>query len=86
MNKKDINKVTRCAYRHGKILLRGLIRTLYGALTAGLAGVAVTTFAAIPMEGGYIAVCDFIAAVATMMVALCCIYDSGRLSRRKKVH
>ena len=86
MNKSEINKAVRCVQRHGMILVKGLMRTLYGALTAGLAGVAVATFAAIPMEGGYAAVCDFIAAVATAAVALGSIYAFGRTGRRKKVH
>ena len=68
---------------HGKILWRGLKRMLYGAATAGLFGMAVYGFVMIPKEGGYIAVCDFIGAIATMTVALVCMYHQGCSKKRK---
>lgn len=68
---------------HGKILWRGLKRMVYGAATAGLYGMAIYGFVMIPREGGYLAVCDFIGAIATMCVALCCMYHQGCGKKRK---
>ena len=68
---------------HGKILWRGLKRMLYGAATAGLFGMAIYGFVMIPSEGGYIAVCDFIGAIATMLMALVCMYHQGCGKKRK---
>lgn len=62
---------------HSGILLRGLARTIYGALIAGLVGIAVWGFVLINTETGYTAVFDFIAAIATLMVALCNMYLLG---------
>ena len=68
---------------HGKILLKGLKRTIYGAATAGLFGLAGYGFAMIPSEGGYIAVCEFLAAIATMCVGMTCVYHQGCPKKRK---
>ena len=68
---------------HGKILWRGLKRMLYGTATAGLFGMAIYGFVMIPREGGYIAVCDFIGAIATMLMALVCMYHQGCGKKRK---
>ena len=62
---------------HAKIMLRGLVRVIWGALTAGLMGLAVYGFVAVPMEGGYTAVCDFIGAVCLMGIAFISIYLLG---------
>ena len=67
---------------HSKIILRGLAKVLYGAAVAGLIGLSVYGFTAIPSEGGYVAVCDFIAAMATLVVALNGAYAFG--ARRTK--
>ena len=68
---------------HGAILLMGFAKVLYGAAVAGLVGLAVYGFAAIPSEGGYVAVCEFIAAIVTLVVALSCMYAFGG---KKKKH
>lgn len=67
---------------HGKILLRGFMKMLYGTAVAGLMGLAAYGFVMIPKEGGYVAVCDFIGAVATMALAISCMYAFGG-SRKK---
>lgn len=67
---------------HGKILLRGFTKVLYGSAVSGLIALAIYGFAAIPTEGGYIAVCEFIVAVATLVVAIGCMYAFG--GKRKK--
>ena len=63
---------------HCKIFLRGFVKVAYGAAVAGLLGLAVYGFAEIPFEDGYVAVCDFIAAIATLSVALTCTYAFGK--------
>ena len=67
---------------HCLVLLRGLVKTMYGAAAAGLIGLAVYGFASIPAEGGYTAVCDFIGATATLVIALNGVYAFG--VRRKR--
>ena len=62
---------------HAKIFFKGLSRTLYGAATAGLYGLAIAGFTTIPKEGGYSAVCEFVLAVLTLAVALGCTYAQG---------
>lgn len=75
------NAVREIAY-HVKVLVRGFGRVVYGTAVAGLFGLAVYGFTAIPAEGGYVAVCDFIAAMATLVIALNGMYACG--ARRKK--
>lgn len=72
-----MKNVTKFIGYHGKIFLRGLIKVLYGAAVAGLIALAVYGFGAVPSEGGYIAVCDFIGSVATLGVAISCMYAFG---------
>jgi hypothetical protein len=66
---------------HLGIMLRGLARTLYGTLIAGLVALAIYGFVLIGSESGYAAVFDFIAAIATLVVALANAYVLG--SKRK---
>ena len=69
---------------HSSILLKGLIRTIYGALIAGLIGISIYGFIVIEGETGYLAVFDFIAACATMTVAVCNLYLMGGKKRGKR--
>ena len=62
---------------HGMILLKGFVKVLYGASVADLIAIAVYGFMAIPSEGGYRAVCDFIGAIAIMAIALTGMYVMG---------
>lgn len=71
--------------QHGKTLLRGFAKSLYGTAVAGLIGLAVYGFASIPAEGGYTAVCDFIGAAASLAVALTAMYAFGGKKQPKKV-
>ena len=66
---------------HGKILLRGLGRTIYGAFITGLVGVAIYGFVLIQSETGYAAVFDFVASIAVLVIAFCNAYLLG--SKRK---
>ena len=65
---------------HARIAWRGFCRTVYGAVVAGLLLIAVFRFVSVAGETGWIAVCDFIAACATMIVALANMY----LKKKKK--
>lgn len=78
-----MNMNTNTIMRHIKILFRGFTRMLYGALTAGAFAMAAYGFSMIPGEGGYIAVCDFIGAIATMCVAFTCMYHQGGGKRKR---
>lgn len=71
---------------HAKIMLRGFCRTLYGALIAGLVGLAIYGFVSVNGESGWTAVCDFIAACAMLMVALTNMYLIGRKKKGGAKH
>lgn len=68
---------------HAGIMVRGFARTLYGALITGLLVIAVYGFVRIQSESGYLAVFDFIAALATLSIALCNLYLMGKRKRGK---
>ena len=74
---KDFKSVAKTIWHYTKILWKGFKRTVYGAATAGLIALAVYGLCMIPSEDGYVAVCDFIASTATMVVALSCMYAQG---------
>ena len=80
--KRNFKEVMQLIGFHGLVLLMGFVKVLYGATVAGLVAMAVYGFAMIPSEGGYTAVCEFIAAIATLAVALACMYAFG--CRRKR--
>lgn len=77
------NGIIRQVGTHAKILLVGMARALYGAATAVLVGLAVYGFSAIPAEGGYTAVLEFVGAIATLAVALCSMYTMGRGKKKQ---
>lgn len=78
----EVKKAVREIGYHCKVLVKGFGRVVYGAAVAGLFGFAVYGFTVIPAEGGYVAVCDFIASMATLVIALNGMYACG--ARRKK--
>ncbi len=80
----DIKYILEHVKFHGSIVLKGFARTIYGALVAGLLGIAIYGFISIRSEAGYIAVFDFIAACATLAVAVCNLYVMGGKKRGKK--
>lgn len=84
MNKINIREKLAEAGFHAGILLKGFARTLYGSLIAVLIGVACYGFIKIESETGYIAVFDFIAACATLVVAICNMYCIGQKKGRAK--
>ena len=84
MKRVNFKKVQKQVKVHLDILLKGLARTLYGALTAGLFAFAIYGFILIKSEGGYVAVFDFIASIATLTVALANAYALGGKRRGAK--
>jgi hypothetical protein len=84
MKKEKFEKVLKQATFHASIFLRGIARTLYGALIAGLIAFAVYGFIHIKNEGGYAAVFDFVAACAILIIALVNAYMLGGKKRGAK--
>lgn len=84
MKSVNFKKVLKQVKAHADIMLRGLARTLYGALIAGLIAFAVYGFVLIQTENGYAAVFDFIAASATLILALANAYLLGSKRRGAK--
>lgn len=80
--KRNFKEVMQLIGFHCSILLRGFVKVLYGAAVAGLIGLAAYGFYMIPSEDGYVAVCDFIASIAMLSVALTSMYAFGQ--KRKK--
>lgn len=74
---ENFKSIIKAAGYHGQILCKGLARTLYGASIAGLMGLSAYGFVMVPTEGGYMAVCDFIGAIATVVIALAGMYAMG---------
>ena len=60
-----------------KTTTRGMIRTAWGASNAVLLALAFCRFFSLPYEVGYIAVGEFITAVATLVVACLSVYELG---------
>ena len=77
MEAVQIKKALKTFEFHARIAWRGFYRTVYGAAVAGLAAMAVYGFVSVNTETGWVAVCDFIASSATMMVAIVNIYFMG---------
>ena len=81
MEEVQIKKAWKAFKFHTKIAWRGFYRTLYGAAVAWLIAMAVYGFVSLTTETGWMAVCDFIASCATLIVALSNMY---RMGGRKK--
>ena len=62
---------------HVRVAWRGFCRTVYGALIAGLMAMAIYGFASVTKETGWVAVWDFVASCATLIVAMCNVYRIG---------
>lgn len=71
---------------HLRIMWRGFCRTVYGAAVAGLIAMAIYGFFSVTTETGWTAVCDFIAACATMVVALANMYLMGGRKKGSAKH
>ena len=77
MEAVHIKKAWKAIKFHTKVAWRGFYRTVYGAAVAGLVATAVYGFVSVNTETGWVAVFDFIASSATMMVAIVNIYFMG---------
>ena len=77
MEKEKIQKTVASVRFHTKIVIRGLLRTIYGAAVAGLIAMAVYGFVSVTNESGWVAVWDFVASCATLIVALSNMYLMG---------
>ncbi len=74
---KEFKSVMRSIRCIGKIALKGFIRMMYGALTAGLFAIAIGGFSMITSVSGWVAVAEFIAATCTVVVAATNMYAIG---------
>lgn len=73
-----MNKIKSIAYMMGK----GFVRSIWGtAVTAGI-GLAAYGYMAIPSEGGYTAVVDFVMATAILVLAMYCMYIMGGTNKK----
>ena len=77
MDAVQIKKAWNAVKFHTKIAWRGFCRTIYGAAVAGLIAMAVYGFVSVTNERGWVAVWDFVASCATLIVALSNMYLLG---------
>ena len=84
MKKVNFGRAMEQAKFHASVVIRGFARTIYGALITGLLGLAIYGFVVINSETGYHAVFDFVAACATLLVAVCNMYLLGCKKRGAK--
>ena len=73
-----MNKIKSIACTMG----RGFVRSVWGTAVTASIGMAVGGYVAIPTEGGYTAVVDFVLATAFMGVALFCMYIMGGTNKK----
>ena len=69
--------LTRAKY-HARILWRGFLRTVYGALIAGLIAMAIYGFVSAKNEAGLEAAFDYIVAAVLLIEAIGNMYFMGR--------
>ena len=69
---------------HAGILVKGISRMIYGTLVAGLFVMSTLGFILVTRDSGYVAVFDFVAASATLAVALGNVYLIGCKRGAKK--
>lgn len=84
MKTVNFKKALSNAKHHANVMIRGFVRTIYGAAVSGLIALAVYGFVSVAKENGWVAVCDFIASCATMVVALANVYIMGNKKKGAK--
>lgn len=62
---------------HVRILTKGFIKMLWGAVMATAIGFAIYGYTIVPSEGGYAAVNDFLLSTVTLAIALIGMYVMG---------
>lgn len=77
MRKVNYRNIVERIKFHSFVVLRGFIRTTFGAITAGMIGLAIYGFIMIESESGYLAVFDFVGSCALVIVAMCNVYLMG---------
>lgn len=83
MTKSELKKAVTTVCLHSRIMFSGFKRTLFGAATAGLFAIAFYGLYSIPSEDGYAAVSDFITSLATLVLAITCMYAQGTFRKTK---
>jgi hypothetical protein len=81
MKKINYEKLLQEVQAHALTMLRGLVRTIYGTLVAGLAWIAISGFVRVDCQSGYCAVLNFVGSCATLAVAMSNVYVIGRKRR-----
>lgn len=66
---------------HARILWRGFLRTVYGALIAGLIAMAIYGFVSAKNEVGWEAAFDYVAASVLLIESIGNMYFMGRLKK-----
>lgn len=62
---------------HIMIMLKGFVRVILGAISAGLVGLAGYALVLVPGEAGYVAVGEFVGAACLLVIAGALIYLLG---------
>ena len=78
MEAERINVALTRAKFHARILWRGFLRTVYGALIAGLIAMAIYGFVSARNEVGWEAVFDYIVSSVLLVEAIGNMYFMGR--------
>ena len=66
---------------HARILWRGFLRTVYGALIAGLIAMAIYGLVSATKEAGWDAVFDYIVSAVLLLESIGNMYFMGRLKK-----
>lgn len=66
---------------HARILWRGFLRTVYGALIAGLIAMAIYGFVSAPKEAGWEEAFDYIVSSVLLLESIGNMYFIGRMKK-----
>ena len=75
--KKNLKKMFRTIVFHSCVLIKGILKMLYGTLAAIMMAISVHGFTRVPDAGGYVAVFRFLLYTGYSLVALINIYLMG---------
>ena len=64
--------------KHIRIMFAGFLRTLSSAATIGCFALSVYAFKAIPAASGYLAIAEFVGAIAALCGAFAAMYFAGK--------
>ena len=77
MNKEQVKNIFAIIKTYFGILIRGMVRIIYGAAVAGMFAMSAYGFVSISSEDGWAAVFDFIATLAMLVIAFANVYVIG---------